>query len=321
MGNLKIIDGWVREPLHDEHQFVKRDIKQVNWGEQLVGIPTAWQQTQGEDVRVFVLDTGIDYNHPDLKDAFKYGFNITNNPHTNDPADRDGHGTHVCGIIAANGQVSGVAPKASLFMAKILGDSGNGETSWIIDACKYAMRNNVDIVSMSLGTHTQPEPAVLEALRALDAAGTVIVCAAGNERKSYAGDSVGWPAKYVEQLPNLIVVAAIDENSGSAYYSSQGPEVTIAAPGTNIYSTYPGNRYQKMSGTSMATPFVSGTIALALAKNRKELSLSKGTLSPKAVKELLTTHSKQTNGIVGRNDQFGFGIIDISFVQSARVKE
>jgi subtilisin len=323
MAQLGIVDGWQKPPSagHAEHinEFLTKDVKAYDWSEQFIGIPTAWQQTQGEGIRVFAADTGVDYNHPDLKDNVKGGFNLTHDPHDYEYMDRDGHGTHVCGIIAANGQISGVAPKCDLFMGKILGDDGSGQTSYIIDAVKYAMRLNVDILSMSLGTHTQPEDSVLQALQAASKAGTVIVVAAGNEGREIQGDSVSWPAKYVSQIPELIVVGAVDKNSGVPSWSSKGGEVTIVAPGVDIYSTYPKNRYQKMSGSSMATPFTSGTVALMLAKHRKDLSLNNGNLFPPEVKKLLQDTAKHANGVIGKNDQFGYGIIDIGAIQKASI--
>ena len=295
-------------------------IRQCNWGEQLVGIPQVWQQTQGEGVRVMVLDTGIDVDHPDFADTFKYGFDISATPHTKNCQDANGHGSNVSSIVAANGQVTGVAPKADLFMGKILDDAGRGDSDAIIDGLKYALRIGVDIVSMSLGTHTQPSPQVLEAIREADALGVTIVCAAGNEGRDMAGDSVGWPAMYVHSIPNIIVVGAVDANKAVPDWSSKGEEVSVAAPGVSIYGCAPGGKYNTLSGTSQATPFISGVIALMIAHHRKDVSLSTGILSPKEIKHLITSNAKKNSGIVGRTDDIGYGLVSIDAITAASIK-
>jgi subtilisin len=310
MSDLKIIDGY------NKHDIVKKDIRQFNWGGALTGIPQAWQLTQGEGVRVMVADTGVDYTHPDLKNNFKYGFDCNATPITNDPMDRDGHGTHVCGILCADGQVSGVAPKADLFVAKILGDNGSGSSDNIAIAMRMAMRNNVDLVSMSLGTHDEPEAATKEMVREAIAAGISIVVAAGNEGMQYQGDSVGWPAKWVHDIPEIIVVTAIDQNSKVPAFSSKGDETTIAAPGVQIYSTYLNHQYKMLTGTSMATPFVSGCVALMIAKHRKDPNATSNLL-PKDVKKLITDHAKNQNGILGHSDTYGYGVIDVGSIKAA----
>jgi subtilisin len=296
-------------------------IRQTNWGEDLVGVPQIWQQTQGEGVRVMVLDTGIDIEHPDFKDNFKYGFNISATPHTHNCQDENGHGSNVASIIAANGQVTGVAPKADLFMAKILDDSGRGDSDAIIDGLKYALRVGVDVVSMSLGTHTQPSAAVLEAIREADALGVIIVCAAGNEGRDIAGDSVGWPAMYVHEVPNIIVVGAVDPNTAVPSWSSKGQEVTVGAPGVNVYGCAPHGKYNTLSGSSQATPFVAGVICLMIAHHRKDVSLATGILSPKEIKHLIEANAKKNKGILGRTDDIGYGLVSTDSIIAASVKE
>lgn len=211
-------------------------------------------------VKVAIIDTGIDYTHPDLKANYKGGYDFVNDDSY--PMDDNGHGTHVAGTIAALDNdigVIGVAPDADLYAYKTLNRRGRGLISDINAAIDQAITDDMDIISMSLGGgYSESQESLCK--KAYDA-GIVIVAAAGNE----AGDVI-YPAAY----SSVIAVSATDYNDIITYFSNFGDEVDLAAPGVNIYSTYLGGRYATLSGTSMATPHVTGTVALLLSTGAGE---------------------------------------------------
>lgn len=228
--------------------------QQVPWGVDRIDAEYAHSAGYtGLGVKVAVLDTGIDYKHPDLDDNCYGGVNVINPRKSY--KDDNGHGTHVAGIIAAENNeigVVGVAPDASLYGVKALDRNGSGWLSDIIAGLEWCVNNEMDIVNMSLGSNSD-----IQAFHdACDAASTkvILVAAAGND-----GGAVDYPAAY----NSVIAVSAMNISDGLAYFSSYGPEIEIAAPGVNILSTYKGGGYETHSGTSMAAPHVAGTLALS----------------------------------------------------------
>lgn len=220
----------------------------------------------GSQVRVAVIDTGIYYKHADLGGCFGNdckiagGWDFVNNDA--DPLDDAGHGTHVAGTIASNlaTAYTGVAPDARLYALKVLDANGGGSLSDLIAALQWAVANDIDIASMSLGSDYDLI-SVREACDAAYEAGVLLVAAAGNDgNRAGRGDSVDYPGAY----ESVIAVAATDSSDRRAYFSSTGPAVEISAPGVSIRSTTPSG-YATMSGTSMATPHVSGVAALIFA--------------------------------------------------------
>lgn len=248
---------------------------EIPYGVKMIKAPELWEKGEkGAGVVVCILDTGIDMNHPDLAPNIIGGRNFTNEGSVNDYSDGNGHGTHVAGTIAAveNGTgVVGVAPEAKLLIGKVLGSDGSGSNQGITNAIKWATGwrgkngEKVRIISMSLGgSYNDPRQykAILEAV----AAGVLVVCAAGNEgdadEKTY---EFGYPGFYQESIS----VAACDENKKLAGFSNNNKFVDIIAPGVRVLSTYPGSGYATLSGTSMATPHVSGALALLIAAGEK----------------------------------------------------
>lgn len=247
-------------------------------------------QTQ---VVVGIVDTGIDYNHPDLRDNMwknpgeiagnnrdddgngfiddVYGFNFVNN--TGNPMDDDEHGTHVAGTIAAslnNSQgVAGIASGAAKLMAiKFLDANGSGTYANAIRALNYATMMssrgvNLKVLNNSWGGYGTV-PALEDAVNATNAAGMLFVASAGNESNDNNGEFKAIPASYASS--NIISVAATNNLDELASFSNYGATtVDLAAPGVGILSTTPGNRYQSFNGTSMAAPHVAGALALAWA--------------------------------------------------------
>ncbi len=267
----------------------------------------AWANTKGSDeVVVAVLDTGVDYKHEDLVSNMwerpaklapyrdddlgpfndKHGFDIDNESarvdevlgyagrdNIGDPMDDNGHGTHCAGIIGAEGDngigVSGINQKIKIMPLKFLGRGGFGSTDDAIAAINYAIDRkkngvNLRIISASWGS-TAKSKALEDVIKAAGDAGILFIAAAGNDGSN--NDSrPHYPSNY--DLPNVISVAALDRNDKLASFSNYGEKtVHIAAPGKEIVSTWLGGNYREASGTSMATPYVSGVAALIIASD------------------------------------------------------
>lgn len=228
------------------------------WGVQMVNGGSG-----GSGVKVAVLDTGVKKDHPDLaaniflcKDATKRGI-------TDGCKDSNGHGTHVAGTIAANGKIKGVAPDAKLIIVKVCGSSG----CWlddIADGMRYAADNGANVISMSLGGDSD-HPLERDAVSYAVSKGVLVVAAAGNDGPALG--SIDYPGANVD----VVAVAALDSSNRVADFSSRGindgdyakeeREIEFAAPGVSVESTYKDGCYAVMSGTSMATPHVSGMAA------------------------------------------------------------
>jgi len=179
-----------------------------------------------------------------------------------DPRDDQGHGTHVSGTIAAlidGAGVVGVAPEVDLYAVKVLSSSGSGSWSSIMSGLDWCVGNGMQVVNLSLGSSTDPGTTVKAAFDNAYAAGLCVVASAGN---SGAGaDTVGYPAHY----DLVIAVGSTTSPDALSSFSSTGPTVEVAAPGSSIYSTLNGGGWGTMSGTSMASPHAAGVMALILA--------------------------------------------------------
>ncbi|MBI4375265.1 MAG: S8 family peptidase [Elusimicrobia bacterium] len=245
---------------------VRRAEQSLPWGIPRVNAPKAWAAARGKGVKIAVIDTGVDFKHPDLASNVKGGWNAISK--NGEFLDDHGHGTHVAGSIAAldNAEgVVGVAPEASIYGVKVLDSGGSGTFSDVIAGMQWAWENKMDIASMSLGA-SQGNDSFKEAVEAMVAGGTVLIAAAGNSGGwgDENSDTVNFPAGY----PGAIAIAASDSQDAVAWFSSRGPEVDFIAPGVDVPSTYMGGGYQSLSGTSMATPHVSGLAALAISAKR-----------------------------------------------------
>jgi subtilisin family serine protease len=278
----------------------------IDWGLAAYGVPEVWKQTRGRGIRVAVLDTGIDDAHPDLTETTLAARDFTGS--SSGLKDRVGHGTHVAGIIAArqNGVgVVGLCPElkadgGGLLVAKVLGDDGAGSDAAVTAGLLWAIEQQAHVISLSLGS-PQDSPAMHRAIRRAADRGMFVICAAGNNGRD---DSVDYPARYAE----TVAVAAVDRHGRVATFSSRGPQVDIAAPGQDVLSTYLEGGYAKLSGTSMAAPFVTGVVALVLSKHH-----SQGGQTPVADTEQLLAHLARTArdaGSPGKDPAYGFGLID-----------
>jgi subtilisin family serine protease len=230
-----------------------------------IGATYAWPHSTGAGVTVAEVDSGVDYTAPDLQGQFVNGWDYING--NSNPQDQLGHGTHVAGIIAAlqnNGTgVSGVAPAAKIMPLRVLDATGSGTDVDVAQAFNDAGADGLPIVNASLGG-TAPSQAIEQAILAHP--NTLYVVAAGNYGTN--NDDPGTPF-YPCDVPeaNVICVGASDQDDQPAYFSDYGATtVDLFAPGVSILSTYLGG-YAYDDGTSMATPMVTGTLALMLARN------------------------------------------------------
>jgi len=258
----------------------------------------------GRSVRVAVVDTGIDYDHPDLAINYRGGYDFVNND--NDPMDDHWHGTHVAGSIAAarNGfGAVGVAPEVDLYALKVLGANGSGSFSSIIAALDWAIQNKIQVVNLSLGSSGDPGTTVRQAVAHAYRSGLVIVASAGNSGSGT--DTVGFPAKY----DSVIAVGSTTITDDRSSFSSTGPAVELAAPGSSIYSTVLGGRYSTASGTSMAAPHVAGVAALLLASGIEDLD-GNGRVNDEVRFAMQATATDL--GAEGRDDWYGFGLVNAS---------
>jgi len=251
-----------------------------------INASAAWTVTTGTArTIVAVIDTGVDYNHADLaRNMWRnpreiagnnwdddgngfvddiYGANFVAN--NGNPMDDGGHGTHVAGIIGAAGNngvgVTGVAWTTQIMALRFMSANSGGYTSDAVRAMDYAIANGAKILNLSWGGGTLYQP-LQDAIARARNAGVIVVAAAGNNG-SNNDSTTFYPASYIGTYNNMVTVAATDSSDRLATYSNFGANsVTIAAPGTNIHNTLYGGGYGLKSGTSMAAPFISGSLAL-----------------------------------------------------------
>ena len=293
------VAGAPNDPLFSEQWALNNTGQKGGTANAHIDALKAWATTKGSaEVVVAVLDTGVDYRHEDLVGNMwtrpdnipqyvdaqlgtfddRHGFDASAND--GDPLDDNGHGTHVAGIIGADGDnekgIAGINWKVQIMPLKFLGRGGYGNVKDAIEAINYAIDRkkngvNLRVINASWGS-TQRSKALEDAIRAAGEAGILFVAAAGNS--STDNDKrAHYPSNY--DLPNMISVAALDRNDQLASFSNYGAKtVHIAAPGREIDSTWLNDGYREASGTSMAAPQVAGIAALILA-NEPDLSMAK----------------------------------------------
>jgi subtilisin len=271
--------------------------QRTDWGHRNLNIPEAWKTATGKNAVVAILDTGVDANHTDLRGQVVASRDFTGS--RNGPNDVHGHGTHCAGIVAANNNdtgLVGVAPDCKLINAKVLSDTGSGTDNGIANGIRWAVQAGADVLSLSLGS-SQESPTIKAAIQDAIRAGRIVIAAAGNSGPHQ--NTIGFPGG----TEGVCCVGATDQQDIVARFSSRGPQLTITAPGVQIDSTIPGNRYALMSGTSMATPYVAGIAALFVehAKANNKPHTQQDFLNA------LTTTAKDL-GRAGRDTDYGFGL-------------
>jgi subtilisin family serine protease len=258
-----------------------------NWGANLIKAPTAWNNGYtGQGTIVAVLDTGIDYNHQDLKNNIWsstkeiasngtdddnngyiddiHGWNFVDN--NNNISDNNGHGTHVSGTIAAENNsigVTGIAYNSKIMPVKVLDTNGSGSYSNIAKGIYYAVDNGANVINLSLGGNSSNDT-LKSAIKYASSKNVIVVMAAGNNSDSMPS----YPARYAYN--SGIAVGAVDKNNNLADFSNRSgsQQITyITAPGVDVYSTIPNNQYATYNGTSMAAPHIAGVVALMVSAN------------------------------------------------------
>jgi serine protease len=208
------------------------DGQTVPWGIAAVRAAEVWAHTRGAGIKVAVLDSGIDYNHPDLKGVYKGGHDFVNND--NDPMDDNGHGTHVAGTIAAADDtfgVVGVAPEVDLYGLKVLDKEGIGSSSNIVRAIDWSIANGIHLMNLSLGGST-PMITVEAALQRARDAGVLAIVASGNKHSEFP-NQLAYPAAY----SSVVAVGAYNETRRKASFSQRGTGLKLVAPGVSVLST------------------------------------------------------------------------------------
>lgn len=293
----------------DEIQEIATNIPE---GVSMIQAPEVWEKAdKGCGNVVAIVDTGCQVDHPDLKDRIIDGRNFTsdNSGDKDNYDDNNGHGTHVAGTIAASSVqeegIAGVAPNASLLIVKVLNAEGSGDYQSIIAGINYAVNwegpngERTRVISMSLGG-PDDEPALYESIKQAVDSGIPVVCAAGNEGDGRPStDEFAYPGAYNE----VTQVGAIDFDKKIAPFSNTNAEIDLVAPGVNILSTYTDSKYAKLSGTSMATPHVSGALALIIniAEKQFDRRLTESELYAQLVKRTVPLgypKSAEGNGLV-----------------------
>ncbi|MCM3387732.1 S8 family peptidase [Ureibacillus chungkukjangi] len=298
-------------------ESVVENTNEIPKGVDLVEAASIWEDSnQGEGIVIAVIDTGIDTDHPDLKDQIIDGRNFTSD-YDGDPnifEDNNGHGTHVSGTIAAsldNEGVVGVAPKAKILSLKALTGEGAGNYDWIINAINYAIewrgpeQERVRVISMSLGG-PEDVPEMHEAIQKAVSQDISVVVAAGNEGDNSEDTfEYAYPGKYNE----VIQVGAVDNNLALAPFTNTNEEIDLVAPGVEVMSTYLGNKYASLSGTSMATPHIAGAVALLIILSEKEFGRSLSEV------EIYAQLIKRTLPLGNRKSSEGNGFLVLNLVE------
>lgn len=294
--------------------YIREDVNSITvqsgqhygWELRQFNIPSLWAKSEGDGVVVAVIDTGVDFNHEDLKDNMLEGRNFVNTKEK--PIDRAGHGTHVSSTIAGinNGLgMVGVAPKTKIIPVKALGDDGTGTIQDISKGICWAADQGVDFITMSLGS--PGTSSLLEkSIKYAAEKGVIIFCAAGNSGPEV---DVMYPAKYDE----CIAIGAIDSRLQRTSFSCSGESLDFLAPGQDILGCVPDNKYAVMSGTSMSNPFAVGCACLLLSYLR-----STNQKLPQTVDDYIDIFSKTAKHLQDSRYAFqkkyeGNGIINLIF--------
>jgi subtilisin family serine protease len=264
-----------------------------SYAQQLLRLPAALDFTEGDAAIVIaIVDSGVNPDHPEFAGRLVAGYDYVNNDA--DPRDDHGHGTHVAGIAAAglNGVgTAGICPQCKIMPVKVLNATNGGTWSLVAKGILFAVDNGARVINLSLGA-TINTTTLQSAIDYAEAHGVIVVAAAGN-----MGREVNF---YPAAIPYVIAVSGTDRSDGRWSQSNYGSFVDVAAPAVSIYSAYHSS-YATMSGTSMASPFVTGLAALVLSRQPK--------LKPAQVLDLIAGNAIDL-GPTGHDKEYGHGRID-----------
>ncbi|MDY0097448.1 MAG: S8 family peptidase [Candidatus Dojkabacteria bacterium] len=272
---------------------VKMSADTVDWGVSRIGADKVWSTGSGTGIKIAVIDTGVQKDHPDLVTNLGTGYDFVNND--SDANDDNGHGTHVAGIATATlnqAGVVGVSNTSKIMPVKVLNAQGYGYLSDVAKGIYYAADNGARVINLSLGAPTDSS-ILKDAVNYATSKGVLIVAAAGNDS--------GAPCSYPASYSNVICVMATDSRNMLASFSNIGGE--LSAPGVYNYSTYIGSTYKYLSGTSMATPHVAGASALLFSICP--------TCTSSEIRSLLESTAIDL-GEPGKDILFGYGLIDLT---------
>jgi len=285
---------WVGDP-------VTHPVKDTLWDFQACDLPYLWTYygVRGDDVNVFVLDSGMDTYHPVFahhKENVVAKSFVSSLP---SPLDGCGHGTWVCGKIAGNG--IGIAPSCNIKSLRVLDDSGTGRSDFITKALEWILAQDdfPHVINMSLGgprRNTKHEKLLWQLYRK----GAMIIVASGNDGDDYKF----YPAAY----DGVLAVGAVNKQKTKAVFSNYGAHIAVCAPGVACYSAYPAGGFRLLQGTSMAAPTVAGLVSLGIS-----YALRCGMTGGEKLRDLVTTcleTSAEDLGELGRDPYYGFGCID-----------
>ncbi|PLR95267.1 S8 family peptidase [Bacillus sp. T33-2] len=286
--------------------LMQNDIKMPNdvyyrekyqWNLPAIETEKGWNISRGNKrIEIAIVDTGVDLDHPDLKNRLVKGYNVLeNNSH---PDDDNGHGTHVAGIIASETNnkegIAGITWFNKIMPIKAMGAEGYGSTFDIARGLFWAVDHGADVINLSLGNYQRSE-VLEEAIRYAYKHNVVLVAAAGNDNSSQPT----YPASY----PEVLSVSALNFDGKRADFSNYGDYIDVAAPGVYIPSTYFKKQYAALSGTSMAAPHVAGLAGLILSANSE--------LSNREVMKIIKNSAIDMGGR-GPDNDFGSGLIDVN---------
>jgi len=265
----------------------------IQYAPSKIRVDQAHEIAKGRDVLVAVIDSGIDAEHPELKASVAENFDAIEF----DPANEKRHGTAMAAVIAANSQLLGIAPSVKLISARAFGmPKGGGKatatTFAILKSMQWSFERGARIFNLSFAG--PPDPALMKGLDALAARDVVMVAAAGN-----AGPNT--PPAYPGAHPGVIAVTATDKSDVLFAMANNGKYVALAAPGVDVMTATPGNRYELMSGTSVAAAHVTGVVALMMEKDPG--------LNPATVRQKLADSAIDL-GPEGPDADYGAGLVD-----------
>jgi len=271
--------------------------EEYQWNLPAIGTEKGWSISRGnEDITIAVIDTGVDLDHPDLKNRLVNGYNVLGDNHQ--PDDDNGHGTHVAGIIASETNnregIAGMTWYNKIMPVKAMSAEGYGTTFDIAKGIIWAVENGANVINLSLGNYKESN-VLQRAIRYAYNHDVVLIAAAGND----SSQQPSYPAAY----PEVLSVSAVNYDGKLADFSNYGSYINISAPGVYIPSTYYKNQYASLSGTSMAAPHVTGLAGLIKSANPE--------LSNKEIMEIIQSSARDL-GKKGKDIQFGNGLIDVN---------